>query len=491
MATSRVVGLVIQFFAIRVYFDLLGGAGFGICNALVNLQRFVALADLGLPESTNRQMAAAWAEGDDQKGLRVWNTHKRIIGVAFVLIVILYVALSALYPMREVHLTGWPRVNIFLFAGIAMGLVYLIAGYGSWFTSRRQFGPVAKANLWVSVGGSAFSVLFVYLLRTPVAYFYGFVCGAGCGVLSLIWRRRGELSSRAVPGFDRAVFAEARSFGLRALANKLSSALGNGADRVVIHQKLGESAIAQYNVSLRAPEAAYDALPLYQIISPELVAAQAKGQAEFSKAIDHCLRIALLIGICGIAIPCMYGYGILPILVGKKTAFSLELPIVMAGLGIYRMFECLYSAVAVIIYAKGSPEKIVPFTLWNALATLFLSYPAVLWKGLTGIVIMNLGIMVLQFIPLMVMTLRTCAPELPRWPLIRTFIVMIGLGVLVGSGAFAVAKFGYEQGWGLATVLTAPLFMGLALVLFVKTGLAEAPAVITKRLRFLRSRSGT
>lgn len=120
----------------------------------------------------------------------------------------------------------------------------------------------------------------------------------------------------------------------------------------------------------------------------------------------------------------------------------------MAGVGAYRMFECLYSAVVVIIYANGNPEKIIPFTLWNGFATLFLSLPAVAWRGLEGIVIMNLGIMVLKFVPLLRMTLRNCAPTLARGPLLVTFALMIAVGCGVGLAAFYFARFAYLNGIG-------------------------------------------
>ncbi|MBL8047042.1 MAG: oligosaccharide flippase family protein [Chthonomonas sp.] len=481
---AKLLGLAVQFFTIRLFFDILGKTGFGVCSALVNLQRFVLLADLGLPESTNRQMAAAWASGDDQQGLRVWNTHKRIALVAGSLMVVIYGLLSLFYPLHQVELGTSRKVLLFLLAGIYTALTYGIYTYGSWFSSRRQFGPVATAALWMSVGGATLSAGLVWWLRSQEAYFIGFSTGAALGLLSLYRRRRQELSSRSTPSFDPDVFKEAKRFGIRALANKLSGAIGNGADRIIIHQQLGEGAIGVYNVSARAPEAAADALPLYQIISPELVGAHAKGPEQFSRAIDSSLRTALLVGICGILVPCAFGFGFLPYLLGRS--FDATLPWVMAGIGAYRMFETLYSAVAVIIYANGNPEKIIPFTLWNGFATLFLSLPAVTWRGLEGIVIMNLGIMVLQFVPLLRMTLRTCAPDLPRRALLTTFALMIGVGTGIGLGAFEFARYAYGQGIGWVSLLTAPLFSGLTLLVLVKTKLAKAPEFLARRVPFLR-----
>lgn len=481
---AKVLGLAVQFFTIRLFFDILGKTGFGVCSALVNLQRFVLLADFGLPESTNRQMAAAWAAGEDQRGLRVWNTHKRLAIIAGTMMVVIYGLLALVYPLQNVEM-GLPRkVTLFLLAGVYTALTYGVYTYGSWFSSRRQFGPVAAAALWMSVGGAILSAGLVWWLRSQEAYFIGFSLGAALGLLSLVQRRRSELSSRQTPAFDQEVFAEARRFGIRALANKLSGAVGNGADRIIIHQQLGEGAIGVYNVSARAPEAAADALPLYQIISPELVAAHAKGPEEFTRAVDSSLRTALLVGICGILVPCAFGFGFLPYLLGRS--FDSSLPWIMAGIGAYRMFETLYAAVAVTIYANGQPEKIIPFTLWNGFATLFLSLPAVHWRGLEGIVIMNLGIMVLQFVPLLRMTLKTCAPTLPRMPLLLTFVMMIAVGCSVGLGAFAFARFAYQQGIGWVSLFGAPLFMGLTLLILVKTGLAKAPEFLAKRIRFLR-----
>lgn len=484
MGAAKGAGLFIQLFGLYIYNNVLGRVAFGVCTTLLSLQRFATLFDGSMLESTNRQMAAAWAQDDEAQALLVWNTHKRIMLVASGFMIAFYVLLGFFFPLKEYRVpAGESLVFLFAIAGLFVALQYCLSSYSQWFASRKQFKQVSIGYTISSFVGSTSSILLVIWLKRPHGYFYGMIIGFLAAFLFLYWKRRGQPSSRNVPKFDKAVFREAKIFGFKALSNKIAGAFGNGADKLVIQQHLGEAALGTYYNSARVPEAAYDALPLYTIISPELVGAKQVGEEAFTHAINDCCRVAMLIGVCAIMIPCSFGYGILPYILSK--GWSPVMPFIMALIGIYRLFECFYSAIAVIIYAGGKPEKIIPYTLWNGAVTLTVSLPAVIYAGLAGIAVMNVSIMLLQFIPLTRMTLREFAPTTDRRRFFGDMGGMFTIGLVCTAIGWLVSRQAYIAGYGWASLFLAPVLMVGALLLIVFARFSTTPAFLKKRFAWL------
>jgi hypothetical protein len=192
----------------------------------------------------------------------------------------------------------------------------------------------------------------------------------------------------------------------------------------------------------------------------------------------------MLIGVSAIMIPCSFGYGILPYILPSK-GFSPVMPFIMALIGIYRLFECFYSAIAVIIYAGGKPEKIIPYTLWNGGVTLLVSLPAVIYAGLAGIAVMNVAIMLLQFVPLTRMTLREFAPTTDRRLFFGDMGGMFTIGLVLTAIGWVVSRQAYVAGYGWASLLLAPVLMVSAVVSIVFARFSKTPSFLKKRFGWL------
>ena len=468
------LGTVIQFLAIRFYLESMGEAGWGACLFLLALGKFASLIDLAIPDGTSRHLTSAHSSGDEARMARIWGTHVRVAISASVFAILAYAILGTFIAFKD-----YPTPNplpIFIAAGFAYVGQYLVLIFGHWFSAQSRFGPVAVSLAINSVVGAASCIGLTALFRHPSGYLSGLAIGGFAASFYLANLRRKE----RLPDeeFDRGEFKLGLNFGLRAMGNRIAAVFGNAADRVAIKGTLGEIEGQRYGNAARVSEAAYEILPIAQIIGPDLIRSKELGQTAFDEAADRTTRTALGIGISLIAVPCAFAPAFLPIWLGPS--FVSSMPLIMVLIGGYRMFELYFSTIGQIMYASGRPERAIPFTIYNGLVTGLASVPVAKTFGILGIAVMNLCIHLGQFLPLVATTFRTLAPGVN----LRRYLGQVAAMLLIGAACCFAAYFGSAKlqnlGHGWWALLCAPFGSALSGLLVFGSGLAPMPSALKK-----------
>jgi hypothetical protein len=186
---------------------------------------------------------------------------------------------------------------------------------------------------------------------------------------------------------------------------------------------------------------------------------------------------------CGlIFLPCAFASPLLQLWLGNK--FVPEMAWVMLAVGLYRTLETFYSSLALSMIAHGSPKRVLPFTLYNAVALIALMWPVAVAFGIVGVAVLRVAVHLAQFVPLMVMVRKWIAPEinLRHW-LVRALATV---GVAAVLAAIAVTLWGTplveRQPW--VALLLAPLFSAAYFVTVDRLGVANVPEGIKKRARW-------
>jgi O-antigen/teichoic acid export membrane protein len=240
-----------------------------------------------------------------------------------------------------------------------------------------------------------------------------------------------------------------------------------------------------YSTAARIPEAGQEVLPVNATVLPDLTKAHASGPVEFAKSVEKNTLTVFGVACAAILLPCAFAEPVLQVWLGDK--YRPEMAWIMVMLGVYAALQMFYTALASAMIAHGSPQRVLPFTLYNAVVLMALAYPCAVRYGIVGLAALRLAIQVAQFVPIIAFTQRTIVPEiaLGRW---------IGRlsGVLLAALAFGIA--GYAS-WSLpsawVSISLVPVISGAFLMFCHVSGISPLPDGVRRRLRGLVQRPST
>ena len=480
LSAARIVGIAVQIVSVPIVLDAIGLAKYGACLFLIALTRWVGLIDLGFLDGSQRRMTLAFDAGDEAKGFSVWNTYRATL-LAYAAIGLGVMALLALFVHIPDEGAGVEWHWLFAIAGAVFAAQYLFQGVSVYFNSRRQFPRLAVANGAQSLLSGLLALGLTVHYRTPQAYLAGFAIGnfvVACYNLGTIARQ-----ARGSKGlfFDREVFGYTLKFGLKLYPTRIATVMTQTFDRIIITNVLGTQALTPYGVASRMPEAAQEALPINYPLMPDLTRAHAEGEASFAKSVDKDTRIALMVG-CGlILVPCAFADPVLRLWLHDK--FSPDMPWIMLAIGLYRALEMFYSSLALAMIAHGSPQRVLPFTLYNAAMLLLFVGPVAKFEGIVGVAALRVAIHVLQFAPLVVFTRRWIAPEIPLGRWLGGLLGTVGLAAAVAAGCVALWGTPLLTRHAWAALLIAPVAMSVFFFTVDRLGFAEVPSGVKRRVR--------
>ena len=473
LSAARLLGQAVGFFSFPLILGILGKEGWGVCSMLLALSVFVGLLDLGLGEGLCRMLVARVGRGEMEEASSIHRAIERVVLIAGGVQVLAFVVLA---------LMRGESLPLYVLAGLTLVARTALMNLSTWFAAHHDFRDIAIANVINNLLGSVGALGLVLWMRRPEALFIAWLMA---GLISTAYiRLRIRKLGLVGAGYTAEHVREASIFSRSYFASKVATAFQQGSDRLAIQHVLGNGALGQYSSGCRLPETANEVLPLYSIAGPEMIQAREKGPEEFAQSVNHNLRMALLVAMVAIAIPCSFGPVFGRVWLGPN--FIPEIGWVMALMGSYYAVGVYMSMSAHVILATGKAQQILPFTLFNASVTLFGSPYIAKHYGIVGVAVMNVSINVLLIVPLTWVTLRLAmAPSAARSALSAlSGIFLIGcLAVATGMGA---SNWLAAQGWNWGFLVAAPLLMVVVSAAIVGLGLSPMPHLFSRLKSLVR-----
>ena len=275
------------------------------------------------------------------------------------------------------------------------------------------------------------------------------------------------------------------SLGAKAYPGSVTAIIGNNADKLQVDRAGMAGSLSGYGLAGRVPEQICQLLaPIQNTVYPELTRLASTDAAAFTRAVERNVRFTLVLGSCLILVPCGFSDCILRTWLHVDFA---KLPagavLVMPMMALYRALELAYGVITTAFFAKGVPHYMLPFSVFNALVTIFATVPMLRWQGIAGVGLMNALIDIVQLAPMVFILKRHITPELEVYKLAGAFA-----GILGFAGAVTLAiHFGIDQ--PLATwhpiigFAAAPFFGFITIGLMSRLHLCPVPERVAARAR--------
>ncbi len=197
--------------------------------------------------------------------------------------------------------------------------------------------------------------------------------------------------------------------------------------------------------------------------------------------------MSLAIG-CGlIFVPCAFAEPLLKLWL--RDQYVAGLGPILIGIAGFRAIEHLNVTILLAFIAAGKPGLANPTSLFNALATAILTFPAAYYYGLEGVVAMKLFIQ-LQALLLLAVLFKHVVRGYSAGPTLRA----MGLTVTIGAGmallGWQIASLDFVVRQPVAALGLAPVWGVAAFILMAALKLTPTPAALGRLLPFLREKGG-
>ena len=152
-------------------------------------------------------------------------------------------------------------------------------------------------------------------------------------------------------------------------------------------------------------------------------------------------------------------------------------------MGVYYGLELHHSTITRVFFAKGKPQLMLPFSLWNTLVTVSMTKVLALRFGLLGPASMNLFIDVAQIIPIHYYCSRYGVKEISLKEMLKMTATILAPGLLLGLGATVLFSHVQPGRWCYFGVLIIPVLCVLLAAVYLRAGLLDLPSGLEKLLR--------
>lgn len=474
------VGLLLQAVLVPVILGVLGDASYGYCALLLAYGRYVLLLDCGLSDGVQRQITHLIATNDEPSTGVVWHTFRRAMLVMAIVGALLFL-LVGLFGSGVDGMTQADRwLTVGLAATSAMGLFQFV-NYSILFNARSLFRQLAVANAATNLSLAILQLLFVLIFKEAWAFFLG--CTLAYSLTLLGMRRMARHIHMPAPRgpWRFTALAEPWEFAKRTFAIRFASTVASTADSILVARALGTQQLGHFKAAMRVPEAAYESMPLTQVFLPEFTASRSSGREDFGELWSKNTRVAFAVGLCLIFVPCCVAPALLPLWLQDK--FVSTMPAVMALYALYRAFELYYTTLGASMMGANMPGKVLPFTLFNAVMTVGLAFPAAATYGLAGVAALKLGIHLLQFLPLVCLSRKWVVPEVALGPYFAKILGLLGVAGAYGWLGWSSAQSVWMQESLWLCLPLAVLLSAASLGTCLAMGLAPTPQFVTRILK--------
>lgn len=279
---------------VPILLHLLGSEGFGLVGFATSLQAVLAVLDLGLATTANREFSRTAGQGD-VSGFRVllrtleWTYFGT--GAAIALLVVLSAPYLATHWIHaEGVAPGTLRTSLMLL-GLAIGLRWplgLYAGVLRGLERQVTLNLVAMAGSTLRTVGAVAVLLLVR--RDVTAYFAWFLAASCLETLATAWLAwRAQPRAATLPSrFDAGVLRSLWAFSGQVSLISLFATVLKQMDRIVIARLQPLGALGQYTVaSTLSGGLLLGAAPVFTAVFPRLSALLARGEEAAAGALYH------------------------------------------------------------------------------------------------------------------------------------------------------------------------------------------------------------
>ena len=432
---ARLFGVVLQFFFLRACLEWLGKGYDGYLFA-VSCAAFIGFADLGILVATQRFMGEAMAMGDLVRVATLYRFASRIYpilaGIALASFIGFAFAYDALWRTKSTD----PHTLLLVLCGVQAATLVLINPATTIAYCLGRFREVAGIYAIQAALMPLIGFLVVWYYRTPESLAASTLAGA-CLTAFLAYRMCGAKSLPPPRKLDRQEVRNVLQMGARAYPNTITTIVGNNADRIQVERAGMSGSLVAYSVAGRVPEQIAQLLaPIGNTVYPELTRLAPTDEVAFARAMERNVRFTLVLAACIVLVPCAFSECILRTWLGTHSYSLLPagVVLVMPLMALYRALELVYSVISAAFFAKGVPQLVLPFSIFNATVTVFATVPMYRWQGIAGVGLMNALIDVAQLVPTVLILKRFVTPQVSVREISSSFICILGLAIAITFG---------------------------------------------------------
>ncbi len=477
---GRFAWLLLQVVSLAVYFRVLGETLYGIA-VIVGLYRgYMKLLDLEIPSGALQRLSATFAR-DEGRAWRLFRTTLAMqLGVAGAGAVLL--ALGPHLAPISAQSRAYPALGVLFSLAACQHVTDTLSSTLSLpYLARERFRQLALFESALPMTFTAITATLVLVFRSPVALLAGTAAESLAGLLL-----KGGMLARAeglsvlMPRLEAPLAREVLGVGWRVYLTNLSSKIGSTVDKLIIEPVLGPGAMAVYNLAGRIPQVMLETFTrLSEAITPNMARVAEHEPALFGALLRKNVLTVTTVASAGIVAIGGLGTPLVQAWLRKSDPAAGLVVLLMA---LYYGLEQHFSTMTRGFYARNRILWMLPFTLWNTSVTLLLTAFFARRFGIVGVAGMNLGIDLVQIVPITWITVRVLAPDIAFRPfLLRT------AGILGAAFGVALVFFALTRGvpLGAASFAWLPLAWApgaIVLALLLGTGLGMMPDAVWNRL---------
>jgi len=434
LIAANAAATAIQFVSVPLLLRWIGKPAYGVYLYVAVVAVYVGVATPGLYNAAQKLLTERFAAGDEEGAWRVQQTQ-----LAMALAFAAVSALAFLALGLVLRLDGVDRptlVWMFALYACAYALALVNGALVAVLSAREMFRSVAIRQSLEPLAGAAVALALAYFVRTPIAVVAGGLIGSMTGfALNALTLRRSFPRFRLRPRFDRSAASEIWAISLRGWPQAIVLAVAGSADRMLLPAAgLGSASIADYTIPYRLPETLNRLLsPALATVVPELTRQNAAGPRGFAEKLHRYGLQSMLLASALILVPSGFGGPFLRLWLGDQA--PREGAAIVLAIGFYFALNYYYNLMVKAFVAQGRMHLAVPFSLFNAVATLALTVPVARAYGIQGVAWMNAAINLAQFGAFLVYLRRTVAPGFPLAEHLRRCLPLLLAGAGLAWGA--------------------------------------------------------
>ncbi|RYG79241.1 lipopolysaccharide biosynthesis protein, partial [bacterium] len=435
---GRFAWLLLQVVALAIYFRVLGAEAYGVAVAVSLYRGLMKLLDLEIPSGSLQRLSVAF-RGDEARAWRLFGTTLGLQSLVALVGAALLVFGPVLAPLSS-ETKMYPALGaMFAFAAVQHVTDTFSSTLTIPFMARERFRQLAIFDSYLPMVFTVLMVGGVLFFRTPLALTIGTAAESLAGLLvKVVLYRRTESLAVLRPRLEPALAHEIFNVGWRVYLTNLSSKIGSTADKLIIEHVLGSAAVGLYNAAVRIPQVMLETFTrMSEAITPNMTAVAAHEPRAFSELLRRNALVVATVSATGIV--AIGGLGT-PLIQAWIKSSDPTAGLIVLLMALYYGLEQHFSTYTRGFFAQNKIAWMLPFTIWNTTITLLLTGPLARHVGLGGVAAMNLGIDLLQIVPITYVTVRVIAPDLAFRPLLLRSTMILGTGFVVAVLFFMLSR---------------------------------------------------
>lgn len=477
---GRFAWLLLQVVALAIYFRVLGKEAYGIAVAVSLYRGLMKLLDLEIPSGALQRLSVAF-HSDENRAWRLFRTTlgmQSLVALAGALVLVLGPVLAPLSAESK----AYPALGAMFAVAAAQHVTDTLSSTLTIpFMARERFRQLAVFDSYLPMVFTTLMVGGVLMFRTPLALTIGTAAESLAGLLvKVALYRKTESLAVLRPRLELPLAREIFNVGWRVYLTNLSSKIGSTADKLIIEHVLGPDAVGFYNAAVRIPQVMLETFTrMSEAITPNMTAVAAHDPKAFSELLRRNALVVATVSATGIV--AIGGLGV-PLIQAWIKSTDPAAGLIVLLMALYYGLEQHFSTFTRGFFAQNKISWMLPFTIWNTTITLLLTGPLARHVGLGGVAAMNLGIDLVQIVPITYVTVRVIAPEIVFRPFLLRSVAIIGTGFAVATLFFLVSR---HTPMGLRSYLWIPFgwVPGAAtLLILLGSGLGQMPDAVWNRV---------